>query len=434
MTHTEKRLGIVELLRFFVPLAITWMLMMFTHNIISGGLSRTLNPTVSTAAYAVALSLAAIAEAPLVMMRQVTLAFVQSEQTFSAVGKVLLCTLGFFMAVVVSIGYIPAIGRFVFQGLLGVSDSLLAPTILAFRVTMFMPVTSGLRCIYQGVIMVRRRTTYISTGMFIRVGFMVFLIFGFTRYRWVTGPLVGALTLVGGIAVEGIMAFFFGRRIIPRGEAQVDLRTVWRFYLPLVASSLMVSMGRPFINAGLARLPDATVALAAYSVASSFAWVIIAPSQNVHQVAMVFGRNPLDRPLVRKFAVAFALFSATLLAAISFSPVGPWILQNLISVPPEILNPTLAVVRTLSFFPLIMCWLEYNTGILLLSQSTRLVSLSKTVNLFATIAFVTFFARLLPGSVAAPLAQMIGFACEGVVLQLGRTYLPAPVTPKRATS
>ena len=60
MTQQEKNTSLGELLRFFIPLAITWMLMMFTHTIISGGLSRTLSPTVSTAAYAVALSLAAM--------------------------------------------------------------------------------------------------------------------------------------------------------------------------------------------------------------------------------------------------------------------------------------------------------------------------------------------------------------------------------------
>ncbi|MDP3487593.1 MAG: hypothetical protein Q8S19_06645, partial [Bacillota bacterium] len=116
MTQQEDKVSLSELLRFFMPLAVTWMLMMFTHTIISGGLSRTLNPTVSTAAYAVALSLAAIAEAPLTMMRQVTLAFVHSRQSFRVVGQVLLATLSFFMLIVLAIGYIAPLGRLVFQG------------------------------------------------------------------------------------------------------------------------------------------------------------------------------------------------------------------------------------------------------------------------------------------------------------------------------
>ena len=178
MIQTEDKVSLSELLRFFMPLAVTSMLMMGTHTIISGGLSRTINPTVSTAAYAVALSLAAIAEAPITMIRQVALAFVQSRDSFRAVGRVLVATLTFFMLTVLAIGYFAPLGRLVFQGVLGVSEELLQATLKAFRITMFLPLASGLRCIYQGVIMVRRRTTYISTGMFVRVSFMIFLIFG----------------------------------------------------------------------------------------------------------------------------------------------------------------------------------------------------------------------------------------------------------------
>jgi len=288
---------------------------------------------------------------------------------------------------------------------------------------MFLPLASGLRCIYQGVIMVRRRTTYISTGMFVRVGFMIMLIFAFTRFAWVTGPLVGAITLVGGILVEGTMAYFFGKRIIPAGDAVVASAAVWKFFLPLIASSLMVSMGKPFINAGLARLPDATVALAAFSVASSFAWVFISPTQNVHQLTMVFGRNSINLPLVKRFSVVFTICSSALLLLIAFTPVGRYILQELISVPVEMLQPTLVAVRTLAFFPLIIGWQEYNTGLLLLSQSTRLVGISKATNLLATIGFVVLLAPLLPGAVAAPLAQMVGFFCEGLLLHTGRVLL-----------
>lgn len=423
MIQQEDKASLSELLRFFMPLAVTSMLMMGTHTIISGGLSRTINPTVSTAAYAVALSLAAIAEAPLTMIRQVSLALVQSRDSFNAVGRVLIATLTFFMLTVLAIGYVAPLGRLVFQGVLGVSDDLLQATLKAFRITMFLPLASGLRCIYQGVIMVRRRTTYISTGMFVRVSFMIFLIFGFTRYGWVKGPLVGAITLVGGIFVEGAMAFFFGRKLIPESEATISTPAVWRFYVPLIASSLMVSMGKPFINGGLARLPDAVVALAAFSVASSFAWVFVSPSQNIHQLTMVFGRNAPNLPLIRRFSIIFAIASTVVLVTIAFSPLGHYFLQELIRVPAEMLQPTLMAVRTLSFFPLIMCWLEYNTGLLLLSQATRIVGISKATNLIATITFVVFLAPHLPGPIAAPLAQMVGFSCEGLLLHVGRLML-----------
>mgnify|MGYP000860134344 CR=1 FL=1 len=419
MTEQRRTGNLPDLLRFYLPLAVTWMLMMFTHTIISAGLARTVNPTVSTAAYAVALSLAAIFEAPLVMLRQTGMALISSKQSFLVVRRVARITLLIFMAIVVAIGYVPALGRYVFQDILGVADELLAATIIAFRVTMLLPIASGLRCLYQSLILLNKHTTYISIGMFVRVGFMIVLIYCFSTFHWVVGPLVGAIALVSGIFIEGINAYWFGRKLIPEGEKTIMPRAVWSFYLPLIDSSLFVAMGKPFINAGLARMPDAAISLAAFSVASSFAWVLISPSQNVHQVTMMFGRNPADRPLVRKFAAAVAIISTTALLAVSFSPLGRWLLTNLIQAPAELIEPTLWGIRTLAFCPLILCWLEYNTGILLLTQATRLVSLAKTLNLLTTIAFVLTLAPFVPGAIAAPLAQLVGFASEGLVLQFG---------------
>lgn len=420
---SDKRVGMRELLRFFTPLGIAWSLMMFTHTIIAAGLSRTTNPTVSTAAYAVALSLAAIAEAPLVMIRQTVMANVTSRQTFLTVRVVLITTLCFFAAIVLSIAYIPSISRLVLQQILGVQDDLFAATVLAFRVTMFLPLVSALRCLYQGLITAQRRTSYISTGMFVRVGYMILLVIGFTRWHWVVGPLVGAIALVSGIGVEGLMAYIFGRKLIPEGEATITTRAVWQFYLPLIASSLLVSMGKPFINAGLSRMTDAAIGLAAFNNASALAWAIISPSQTVHQVTMVFGREQADRPVVRRFASRFAAGSTLLLLLLGFSPLGPWILSNLISAPKETLPATLLALRTLAFFPLVICWQEYNMGLLLLSHSTRVVGIAKALNLCTTIAFVIWLAPSLPGAVAAPLAQMVGFACEGAISHGGRLLL-----------
>lgn len=419
MTEQRRTGNLPDLLRFYLPLAVTWMLMMFTHTIISAGLARTVDPTVSTAAYAVALSLGAIFEAPLVMLRQTGMALISSKQSFQVVRRIAGITLLIFMAIVVAIGYVPTLGRFVFQDILGVADELLAATITAFRVTMLLPIASGLRCLYQSLILINKRTTYISTGMFIRLGYMIVLIYCFANFQWVVGPLVGAIAIVSGIFIEGLNAYWFGRNLIPKGKKTITPRAAWSFYLPLVASSLFVAMGKPFINAGLARMPDAAISLAAFSVASSFAWVLISPSQNVHQVTMVFGRDPADRPLVRKFAATVAVISTVALLAVSFSPLGQWLLDSLIQVPAELIEPTLWGIRTLAFFPLIICWLEYNTGLLLLTQATRLVSLGKTLNLLTTIAFVLTLAPLVPGAIAAPLAQLVGFASEGAVLQFG---------------
>lgn len=416
----SKRTGIAELTSFFIPLGLTASLMMFTHSILSAGLSRTINPTISTAAHAVALSLSDMAGGPLCQIRQTAMALVTSRQSFQAVRRVFLTTTAGFIALMFAIAYVPALSRLVLQQLLGVKDELLPATLLSFRVLMFLPIVSGWRYLYHGVITRQRQTRFISAGMFIRVGLMVTLAFSFSHWHWVQGPLVGSLTLLCGITLEFTMAYVFGHGLVPDGEGGSGDREVWKFYLPLIASSLLVSIGKPFINAGLARMENAAISLAAFSVASSVAWVIISPSQTIHMLTMVFGRELPERALVRKFAASFAGISSALLAVVSFSPAGTWVLTRLISVPPENLAATLFSCRTLAVFPLIICWQEYNMGLLLLNRSTRLVSLGKGLNLSSTILFVLLVAPHLSGPVAAPLAQLIGFVTEGAFLTASR--------------
>jgi hypothetical protein len=193
---------------------------------------------------------------------------------------------------------------------------------------------------------------------------------------------------------------------------------------------LVFSIGKPFINAGLARMPDATVNLAAFSVASSLGWIIIAPSQTIHMLTMVHGREAAERPTVRKFILWFAACSTLLILAIAFSPAGPWVLTRLISVPSESMAATLLALRALAIFPLIICWQEYNSGLLMLGRSTRLVSLAKALNLATTITFVLLVAPRISGVIAAPLAQLVGYAMEGTVSHGGRWWLGHNLTER----
>lgn len=422
MTEQERAASLPELLRFFTPLAVTWMLMMFTHTIISAGLARTINPTMAAAAYAIALGFGEIFEAPLVMIRQTGIAFISGQESFQTVRQVTLATIVAFMAVVAAIAYIPPLTNFVFQDILGATGNLYAAALLGFRVTMFFPLVSGLRSLYQSIILVNRRTIYISIGVIARVSFVALVVFGLVRTSLVPGVLIGAIAIVGAVITEAIPAHYFSKRLQTEAGPPVAKRTVWRFYLPLIASSLFVSMGKPFINAGLTRVPQAAISLAAFNVASSLAGMLISPSHNIHQLTMVFGRSRQNLPLVRKFAIGFSLFATGLLLLVSFSPIGTWILTGPISIPQEMLAPTQLVLRVLSCFPLCIGWLEYNTGILLLSQATRIVSLGKMLNLLSTIAFVLLLAPRLPGPLAAPLAQAIGLIGEGIVLQMGIRY------------
>lgn len=80
-----------------------------------------------------------------------------------------------------------------------------------------------------------------------------------------------------------------------------------------------------------------------------------------------------------------------------------------------------AILTTMGWMvplPLVLSWQEYKTGLLLRSQASGLVGLSKVLNLAITVLAVLMLSHRLYGPVVAPLAQLAGGIAGGVVLQL----------------
>ncbi|MGI5840256.1 MAG: hypothetical protein ACOX8W_11425 [bacterium] len=420
-----RELTLATVVKFFLPLALTSALMMTSHSIIAGGIARTVQPIASMAAYAVGSTVAFMGEAPLVMVRQMTLALVHDRHSFRTVAAVAGTCLGIVLGVLLLIGYTP-LSRTVFGRLLSLPPELYGEALAVFRVTMFAPAASGLRSLYQATLIKRRQTFLVTQAMFARITVMAALVYCFTRFGWVKGGMVGAIVILSGMSTEAVFNALRGFRHVSRlaedkadGEGtQLDYTGTAQFFYPLVLAALLFSLAKPMINAGLARTHDSVAALAAFSVATALGFIIIAPAMNVHQVTMVFWREPNGPQAVRAFVRGFGLFGFAALLLLSCPPVGPWILRNLIGVDPAITAPTLAVVRVFSLIPPLQSLSEFYAGLLLLRQETRIISFGKAVNTVAVLLVVAGLTRLTPelGSLVGGVAQVSGFAAETVLL------------------
>lgn len=413
-------------LLFFLPLAITSALMMASHSLISAGLARTINPVQSIAAYSVALNLAAIFEAPLIQARQMTMTLPRDRTSHGRIRRLALIALMVSVGSELLIAFTP-LGSLVFGRLLRVPSELLQLTIRNFWVVMILPLFSAVRTFYQGVIIREKQTVSITVAMVVRIVLMCVLVYSFTQWGWVKGGYVGGITLITGVGIEMIFATYKGLHLLRQQHAKhdesqaVSTSQAWRFYYPLAAAAIMASSAKPFINAGLARGSNATLALAAYSVAWSLGWIVVSPVQNIHQVTIVFGPQPGGDRHVRRFAIGFGALASAVLLATSFSPLGRLILGSWIGVPEALLAPTLVNLQMMSAIPIIFGWLEYTTGTLLLAKATRLISLAKVVNLTGTMLAVGSMVAFSGwwSMVIGPLSQIAGSLAEGIVLTVG---------------
>ena len=85
---------VADLIRFYLPLAATSVLMMVTHSVVSGAIARTMYPTIALAAYSVAYSVGQVFESPCYAMQRICLTFTTGRRSFRRVIEVTLTILG----------------------------------------------------------------------------------------------------------------------------------------------------------------------------------------------------------------------------------------------------------------------------------------------------------------------------------------------------
>ena len=99
----------------------------------------------------------------------------------------------------------------------------------------------------------------------------------------------------------------------------IDPRTFARFYIPLVATSYLLTATNPLLAAALARTSDPATSLAGYGVAFALIGVIYAPLLVVQQVTAARLLSMQDIAPVRRFTIVIGVILSAIAALIAFT-------------------------------------------------------------------------------------------------------------------
>jgi hypothetical protein len=300
---------------FFFPLLLNVQMMSISHSIINAALARATEAVTALAAFSVAMVLHIFVASPSYQNHTITIAMVRGRKSFRATAWFILLMSTLIAALLALLAFTP-VGRFVLDRLFGVTPAVADAARAALGVMVVLPFVTGLRGFSQGLVSQTRRTGLISFATGVRIGALfLFLWLGHDRFD---GPLLGAIALVGCVTVETILITLFAWRIcrIPNeGEAERDLAGVMRFAFPLVYSSGLQQAVPLIINAIISRLPDGTLALAAFGVVRGFTFLLAGPMRNLQQACMALLRRADDYLVMARFAnrVSIVLGIMTLL-------------------------------------------------------------------------------------------------------------------------
>lgn len=212
---------------------------------------------------------------------------------------------------------------------------------------------------------------------------------------------------------------------------------IFRFWLPLAATWLMMAVEGPFLAAVIARLAEPIYNLAAYGVAFSLALVVEAPVIMLMSAATALARNRLSYLRLRTFTHVLNAAVTLAMGVALLPPVFDAIAHGLIGLPPEVAARTYVSLLILLPWPATIGLRRLYQGVLIRHGLTRRVAYGTVVRLAAMFGTTFLLARdgRIEGAWVGAAALTMGVSCEAVASRVmaGGALRNLMQTPGEAT-
>ncbi|WP_050182887.1 hypothetical protein [Domibacillus robiginosus] len=436
MQNTGRPFSLVHMLTFFIPLGFSASLTSITHLIINGTLGRADHAEIVIASYAIALSLFGIIERPVLVFRQTCSALVKSETSFKTLSSIFIQVTLLIFIVCALIGYTP-IGSFTFVHLFNADEEMVASVTSTFRVITFVIFFSGLRCLYQGVIINHFETKWVTIGVIARLGGMFLVAYYFIWSDQINHSIVGAIIFLTGMAIECLISVWRGHHIIKsemsEEEPVLAKKEVYRFYTPLVFYLSFQTVIIPVVYAFLGSVEDARLGIASFAMALSITNLVLSFFMYTHQIVLQFFEK--NRKEVIKCVAVFSFIPSFLLAVLCYTPVGIRFMVNVMGTDLALAESSLTVLQFFIIKTFLFPWVDFFGGVLMLNKNTKSMVKPQVYNLIAVTISIFLLVQLAPhlngsvGAMAASFGELIGLLIVmKVVYNLNKRKVDNPQT------
>ena len=414
-TLTER-----DVLRFWAPLAATWLMMSVEGPFIAAIIARLGDPEYNLAAYGVAFSFALLIESPIVMALSAATALVRDRQSFLTLRRFI-----YALNVLVTAGMVvllvPPVFRWVTTEFVRLPVPVARLTYLATAVLLPWPAAIGYRRFYQGVLVRHKLTRRVAYGTVVRLTTMTAVALLLDAFTSLPGVCVGAAALSAGVVLEAIATRLMARGVVKeiltapasrddRVPHLTTRRVVW-FYYPLALTSLLSFGINPLLSLFLARGRLPIQSLAVLPVVMSLMFLFRSGGIAYQEVciALLGDRREHYQPLA-----AFARKTGGLLtlglAVVAFTPLATFWFQRVSGLSAELASLAVLPIRILALMPALEVLLSLERGVLVHAHRTRLITWATAVEVATVIGvlYVGVAGFDLVGIVAAAAGLLLG--------------------------
>lgn len=414
----ERPLSLAEVLRFWAPLAATWLMMAAEGPFLTALVARLVEPRVNLAAHGVAYALALVVEGPVIMMMSASTALVTDRASLRALRRFTLRLNGAVTLLMVLLLVPPVFGALA-EGLIGLTPEVSKAAYLATALLLPWPAAIGERRFHQGLLIRAGRPRRVAQGTLVRLGAMGAIAAGLYAFADVGGAVMASAALSGGVIAEAIAARFMAADVVREleegGESEegraLDGRKILAFYTPLAMTSMLALGVQPVTTffMGHARLAQAS--LAVLPVVSALVFVFRALGLAYQEVAItLLARGDAQRRPVNRFALLLGVGVTIGLGGIAWTPLAGLWFGRVAGVDAGLTELAIDALRILAIMPALTVLLSYQRAQAVHARKTGPVSTATMIELASVSAalFVGISLADVRGAVAAAIALVVG--------------------------
>ena len=309
----EDKRGLRTIFRLWLPLAVSFELMMLEGPAVQGAIGRLADPALHLAAWGLTMSLSLLIESPVILLLATAIALVQDADSYRALRRFTLhlaagCTLLTGLLAFTPLFDVIA-GR-----VLGLPDAIVRQARPALQIMLLWTAAIAWRRFYQGVLVRFGQTRLVSRGTAIRLGAAILVAWLLARNGTIPGAQVAAWAIITAVVVEALVTTCFALPLVrrdvlpvrrPADAAPLTQQAIWRFHAPLAATTLLTLLAQPLTSAALARLDRPTATLAAWPVVFLVLLVLRGGGLALQEITVAQARqNPMAPPVhLRRFTL-----------------------------------------------------------------------------------------------------------------------------------
>ncbi|MFW6270834.1 MAG: hypothetical protein ACOC4G_12235 [Bacillota bacterium] len=412
---------------FYVPLAATSILMMTTHSFFNAALSRLSSPEIYLSAFAVAKSLMHIFEGPIMMVRQTVSTLVHDAKSYFKVRKFFLIVTLLTVAVM-SVISLSDLSNWIYIHIFGVERQVAEKAVIMLIIFTLFPVAAALRNFMQGIAVKLNKTPLFTIATIARLIYVFFLVLIVDKFTFISGAVFAGLMFLTAVGLEGVV-ICLGVKISEKNipgklkeikkqeneelKPKINHSYIFRFFWPLIVTSIIHMTAMPLVNMGLARTYKPSIAISAFTVGWSLGLFFLSPAFLFHQQVIKYYENSREKiRSLKKFAILLGTGMLAVLAIVAFTDIGYYILRNWIEATDQISVLALDVLKLMLFMVPVILFREYYWGVLLKENKTRFVSYAKIINLISIVITIFVLLKINPANPAI-LGVLVFIVAEG---------------------